>query len=171
MANSCYKNEYLSNHPEMTSVVDQLTPSHPSLCNIVSCPDLYEEKGLVTIERFLVRLCQVCTLNSEQANKIAVHQIKIASFAQPKKHSVVTSSFSTLKYNTHLFRCKECREISDQRTHLHLQLYVGVSKQLFCVITICHPFFSLTGEMFSTCARSLAAMSRDLAHVLNISPV
>ena len=32
--------------------------------------------------------------------------------------------------------------------------------------------FSLTGEMFSTCARSLAAMSRDLAHVLNIeSPV
>ena len=54
VANSCYKKEYLSNHPEMTSVVDQLTPSHPSLCNIVSSPDLYEEKGLVTIEHFLV---------------------------------------------------------------------------------------------------------------------
>ena len=39
--------------------------------------------------------------------------------------------------------------------------------------TICHPFLSnlFAGEMFSTCARSLAAMSRDLAHVLNISPV
>ena len=28
-----------------------------------------------------------------------------------------------------------------------------------------------TGEMFSTCARSLFIAARDLAHVLNISPV
>ena len=41
--------------------------------------------------------------------------------------------------------------------------------------TICHPFLSnlhvFAGEMFSTWARSLAAMSRDLVHILNISPV
>ena len=39
--------------------------------------------------------------------------------------------------------------------------------------TICHPFLCnlFAGEMFSTCARSLVAMSRDLAHVLNVSPV
>ena len=67
--------------------------------------------------------------------------------------------------------------ISDQRTqHLHLQLYARVSKQLslcHCLVNICHPFVSnlFAGEMFSTCARSLAAMSRDLAYVLNVSPV
>ena len=47
----------------MTSVVDQLTLNHPSLCNIVSCPDLYEEKGLVTIERFLVLGCAKSALS------------------------------------------------------------------------------------------------------------
>ena len=37
----------LSNHPKMTSVVDQLTPSYPSPCNIVLCPDptLFQGKG------------------------------------------------------------------------------------------------------------------------------
>ena len=42
-----------------------------------------------------------------------------------------------------------------------------------CVITCTLHFLSnlFTGEMFSACARSLAAVSRDLAHVLNISPV
>ena len=44
-----------------------------------------------------------------------------------------------------------------------------MSKQLsLChyLVTICHPFVSnlFSGEMFSTCARSLAAMSGDLAH-------
>ena len=51
----------------------------------------------------------------------------------------------------------------------------GVSKHSLChyLHTICHPFLSnlFAEETFSTCARTLAAMSRDLAHVLNISPV
>ena len=49
---------------------------------------------------------QVCSLDSEQANEIALHQIKIASMAQPRKHSIVTRPFSTLRYNIHLFRSK-----------------------------------------------------------------
>ena len=98
VANSCYISEimqYLSNHPKMTSVVDQLTPSHPSLCNIVSCPDLLWGKG--SGDYWVLScswLCQVCSLNSEQANEIVVHQIKITSLAQPRKHSVVTRPFS-----------------------------------------------------------------------------
>ena len=37
----------LSNHPKMTSIVDQLTSSHSSLCSIVSYPDptLFQAKG------------------------------------------------------------------------------------------------------------------------------
>ena len=37
----------LSNHPKLTSIVDQLTSSHSSLCSIVSYPDptLFQAKG------------------------------------------------------------------------------------------------------------------------------
>ena len=90
VANNCHIGEimqYMSNYPKMTSVIDQLTPSHPSLCNIVSCLDLLWGKGSW--------LCQVCGLDSEQANEIALHQIKIASLAQPRKHSIVARPYSS----------------------------------------------------------------------------
>ena len=148
-----YKNEimqYLSNHPKMTSVVDQLTPSHPSLYNIVSCPDLLWGKGLVTVEHLLVLGCAKETavsilnkpMNSDTSNQNC--------FLGTTKKTIVTRHFSTLKYYLTLIfsevRCKECREISDQRTqHSYLQLYVGVSKQLslcYYLHTLCHSFFS-----------------------------
>ena len=87
---------------KMISVVDPLTPSHPSFCNIVLCPDLLWGKGsgdYWVLSCFW--LCQVCSLNSEQANKIVVHQIKVAFLAQPRKHSILTRPFSTRKHNTH----------------------------------------------------------------------
>ena len=56
---------------KMASVVDQLTPSHPNHCNIVSCPDptLFEEKGLMTIECFLIGLDFNLTLTNEIIKK------------------------------------------------------------------------------------------------------
>ena len=51
---------------------------------------------------------------------------------------------------------------------------VWQSKQtnLWChyMCTICHPLL-IAGETLNTCATSLAGISRDLAHVLNVSPV
>ena len=60
---------------------------------------------------------------------------------------------------------------------LHLQLYTRViNKQLsLChyMRTVCHPLHSdlFAGETLSTRATSLAGISRDLPHVLNISLV
>ena len=59
---------------------------------------------------------------------------------------------------------------------LHLQLYARVNKQLsLChyMCTVCHPLLSdlFAGETLSTCATSLAGISRDLAHVVNVSLV
>ena len=45
------------------------------------------------------------------------------------------------------------------------------------ICTICHPLLSdifagtFAGETLDTCATSLAEISRDLPHVLNLSPV
>ena len=59
-------------------------------------------------------------------------------------------------------RCKEWREITKNTTFTS-SVVCGVSKHSLCCYlhTICHPFL-LAGGMFSTCARSLAAVSRDL---------
>ena len=51
-----------------------------------------------------------------------------------------------------------------------------VNKQLsLChyMWTVCHPLLSdlFAGETLNTCATSLAGLSKDLAHVLNVSPV
>lgn len=74
---------------------------------------------------------------------------------------------------THIFS-EDVRNVEKHLTKEH-NIYIFSCmlewvNNFLCVITICHPFVSnlYTGEIFSTCARSLAAMSRDLAHVLNV---
>ena len=78
----------------------------------------------MTIRCFLVVGCakSAPALNSEQANKIAVSQIKIASFAQPRKHSVATRPFSTLKYNTIIFS-EDVSNVEKYLTKGHIYIF------------------------------------------------
>ena len=106
VANNCYINQImqcLSNHPKMTSVVDQLTPSHPIVSTTLSCAQTSWGKGLVTVECFLVlsfAKSAVSILNKPMElalhqKEVIIHLFKhqIASLTQPRKHSIVTRPF------------------------------------------------------------------------------
>ena len=81
---------------------------------------------------FLFLILPSLQSHSEQANEIAVHQIKIVSLAHPRKHSIVTRPFQHSNI-TFIFSVRNAQKYLTKQ-HMHLQLYAGVNKQP----SLCH---------------------------------